>query len=415
VFCSHRLDNGLEIIAECSPQAYTSALGFFVRSGSRDETDDEWGVSHFLEHMAFKGTPSRSADDVNLEFDAMGAVHNAFTSEEATVYHAAILPEMQDRAVRLLADIMRPALRDDDFQTEKKVIIEEIQMYDDQPPFGAFDRARAMHYGTHPLGRSVLGTAASITNLPVEAMRDYFHRRYSPGNMTLAASGRIDFDVLVRTIEELCGSWPSLDAPRDTPPSAGAGKYAAICKPSAVQQYIVQVADGPSATDPLRYAAGLLSIVLGDESGSRFYWELVESGLAEHASFSLEGCQGTGAFWTYVTCEPTEAEANLERLDTIVSGLIDGGVTADELEQAKNKIASRVVLRSERPRNRLFAVGGTWLDERLYRTVAEELERIRAVTLDDLNAVLALYPLDRRTTLSIGPLAEIHGHPASDA
>ena len=110
-FRSHTLENGLEIIAECNENAYSAAFGFFVKTGSRDEHDTIAGVSHFLEHMVFKGTPSRSADDVNREFDEMGADYNAFTSEESTVYHAAVLPEFQDRAVGLLADIMRPSLR----------------------------------------------------------------------------------------------------------------------------------------------------------------------------------------------------------------------------------------------------------------------------------------------------------------
>ena len=141
---SHTLPNGLEIVAECNAAAYSTALGFFVRTGSRDENDAMAGVSHFLEHMAFKGTPSRSADDVNREFDEMGAHYNAFTNEENTVFYAAVLPEHQDRAVELLADILRPSLREDDFDTEKQVILEEIQMYEDQPPFGADDKCPAL-------------------------------------------------------------------------------------------------------------------------------------------------------------------------------------------------------------------------------------------------------------------------------
>ena len=147
------------------------------------------GVSHFLEHMAFKGTPSRSADDVNREFDEMGAHYNAFTNEENTGFYAAVLPEHQGRAVDLLADILRPSLREDDFNLEKQVILEEIQMYEDEPPFGADDKCRALYFGSHPLGRSVIGTAKSVGDLTVEAMRDYFHRRYSPGNIVLAGAG----------------------------------------------------------------------------------------------------------------------------------------------------------------------------------------------------------------------------------
>ncbi|MEX0678298.1 MAG: pitrilysin family protein, partial [Pirellulales bacterium] len=142
-FLEQRLANGLRIVAECNPEAHSTALGFFVETGARDENDAIAGVSHFLEHMMFKGTPTRTAQDVNREFDEIGAHYNAFTSEEHTVYYAAVLPEYQTAAVELLCDIIRPSLREEDFDTEKQVIIEEIRMYEDQPPFGADDKCRA--------------------------------------------------------------------------------------------------------------------------------------------------------------------------------------------------------------------------------------------------------------------------------
>src|SRR6266478_5309269 len=144
-FLKTTLGNGLEIVAECNDEAHSSALGFFVQTGARDETDDISGVSHFLEHMMFKGTATRSADDVNREFDEIGAHYNAFTSEESTVYYASVLPEYQEPSIDLLADIMRPSLRGEDFDTEKKVILEEIQMYADQPPFGMDDHIKELH------------------------------------------------------------------------------------------------------------------------------------------------------------------------------------------------------------------------------------------------------------------------------
>src|SRR6478735_11785010 len=119
-FKTATLENGLQVVAECDPAAYSTAVGFFVNTGARDETADVSGVSHFLEHMVFKGTPKRSADDVNREFDEMGAHYNAFTSEESTVYYAAVLPEYQEASIDILADVMRPSLRDDDFNMEKK-------------------------------------------------------------------------------------------------------------------------------------------------------------------------------------------------------------------------------------------------------------------------------------------------------
>ena len=192
-FHTHTLPNGLQLIGETSPSARSVALGFFVRTGSRDETPEVSGVSHFLEHMMFKGTPRRTALDVNLDFDRIGANYNAYTSEENTVYYAAILPEYLPKAVDILADILRPSLRDEDFTTEKQVILEEIKMYEDNPGSMAWDHAKQIYFGTHPLGNSILGTTASIAALTRDQMHAYFERRYAPGNVVVAASGNFDW------------------------------------------------------------------------------------------------------------------------------------------------------------------------------------------------------------------------------
>src|ERR1700760_3585577 len=167
------LDNGLRVIAELNDQARSVASGFFVKAGSRDEGPGVAGVSHFLEHMVFKGTPRRDALAVNRDFDRLGAKHNAQTSEEDTFYHVTCLPEYLPRSFDVLSDILRPSLRDDDFETEKKVIIEEIKMYQDNPMSVAYEAAKAAHFGEHPLGQSILGTVESIKALKIEQMRDY--------------------------------------------------------------------------------------------------------------------------------------------------------------------------------------------------------------------------------------------------
>jgi predicted Zn-dependent peptidase len=153
----HQLENGLTIVGEHVPSARSLAMGFFVKTGARDETPEVNGVSHFLEHMMFKGTQRRSPEDVNREFDEMGARYNAFTSEENTVYYGNVLPKFQNRLLDLLADMMRPALRDEDFDMEKNVILEEIAMYQDRPQFLVFDLARETYFDNHPLGASILG------------------------------------------------------------------------------------------------------------------------------------------------------------------------------------------------------------------------------------------------------------------
>src|SRR5438128_7977651 len=196
-FHHHVLPNGLTVIGETSPSARSAAVGFFVRTGSRDETPEVSGVSHFLEHMVFKGTPRRTALDVNRDFDKIGANYNAFTSEENTVFYAAILPEYLSQAVDILTDILRPSLRQEDFDMEKKVIIEEIGMYDDQPTWAAYDKAKTLYFADHPLANSILGTAQSVGGLKREQMLDYFSRRYVGPNVMVAVAGRFDWQKLV--------------------------------------------------------------------------------------------------------------------------------------------------------------------------------------------------------------------------
>lgn len=406
-FLKHKLSNGLEIVVERNDAAYSTALGFFVKAGARDENDSIAGLSHFLEHMAFKGTPTRSADDVNREFDEMGAHYNAFTNEENTVYYASVLPEHQDMAARLLADILRPSLREDDFDTEKQVILEEIRMYDDQPPFGADDKCRAMFYGSHPLGRSTLGTVESVSAISAEAMRDYHQRRYSASNVVLAGAGRIDFDKLVAEIERCCGDWPTEKDGRETSSANVNHGFRVLKKDSAMQQYFVRLSDGPAAEDDDRYAAKLLATILGDDSGSRMYWELVDPGLAEHASLGHTEHQGAGAMMTYMVCDPEHAVGNIQILLDLFRRVEAEGITADELDQAKNKVRSRIVLSSERPRGRLFTVGSDWVYRSQYRPVEMDLDMISKITLDDLTAVLKKYPLSQATTVTIGPMTEV--------
>ncbi|MCC7087397.1 MAG: insulinase family protein [Pirellulales bacterium] len=406
-FRTAELKNGLQIIAECSDDAYSTALGFFVNTGSRDETDEVSGVSHFLEHMVFKGTPQRNADDVNREFDEMGAHYNAFTNEENTVYYAAVLPEFQTPAVELLADIMRPALREDDFCTEKKVILEEIKMYEDQPPYGADEKCRAWFFGQHPLSKSVLGTADSVGQLRVDQMREYFARRYSPKNVVLAAAGKIDFDELCRTADQVCGRWEAIDSAREVLPAAPNIGFHLVHKESSVQEYGMLMSLGPAAVDADRYAAKLLATVLGDDSGSRLYWELVDPGHAEHCSLHHHDYIGAGMFLTYMSSDPEFAADNLHRIAKVYKDVESFGITQAELDQAKSKINSRVVLSSERPRGRLFTVGGNWIQRREYRSVRNDLDAVEAVSLAEIATVLKKYPLTQATTCVVGPLSEL--------
>jgi predicted Zn-dependent peptidase len=403
-FRHHVLPNGLEIVAEVRPQAYSCALAFFVRAGARDEAPEVSGVSHFLEHMVFKGSHRRSAEQVNRELDELSVGSNAFTSEEQTVYFATTLPEDQRSLVELLADMLRPALRPDDFETEKQVILEEIAKYDDQPPYGAHEKCLAAFFGEHPLGQSILGTTASIRALSRQQMLDYFEQRYSPGNIVLAAAGRVDFEGLVEEATEYCGQWTGRAALRHHPPVQPRTGFQVLHKPQAVQEYVVQLAPGPSARDDDRYPARLLAAIVGDDVGSRMFWELVDTGRAETATLGTQEFEDAGAFCTWMACLPELAADNLQRIRQIVEQVQSEGVTEEELTRAKNKVCAHLVLHAERSANRLFAVGSSWLIRRDYRTVREAVQRYQAVTLKDLQRVLTRFDLTQGATVAVGPL-----------
>ena len=399
----HQLENGLQILAECNPRAYSSAFGFFVRTGSRDETAEVSGVSHFLEHMVFKGTPNRSAAQVNLELDEMGSSSNARTSEESTIYHAAVLPEFQTDVTELLSDIMRPSLRVEDFETEKQVIIEEIRMYGDQPPYGGYERIMSEYFGHHPLGQSVLGTVDSVTAMTPEGMMGYFEQRYSPSNICFAGAGNIDFDKLVEDLDRCCGNWQKFDPARATNKADYCTGFVTMHKPTATQQYILQMAPGPSSEEEIRYATNVMSAIIGDDGGSRLYWEFLDSGLAESAGMASYDYQGSGAIMTYICCKPEQAQNNLQRLNELQKKIREEGITQKELDLAKRKIASHIVLASERTNSRMFSVGAQWLCEQPFKTVGKIAEIYESLTLSQVNEALENYPLDKNMTVTVGP------------
>jgi predicted Zn-dependent peptidase len=280
-------------------------------------------------------------------------------------------------------------------------------MYEDQPPFRADEKCRAAYFGSHPLGNSTLGTVESIAAMSVEAMRDYFRRRYSPGNVVLAGAGRIDFDALCNSARRCCGAWEPVVTSRSMPQVAPQRGFLVFQKEAAAQQYALQLSAGPAAADQDRYAAKLLANVLGDDSGSRLYWELVDPGLAEHVGTSHCEYEGAGLMMTYMICEPEQTAENLQRILDVYRRAEAEGIDPDELHQAQSKIRSRIVLSGERPRGRLFTIGCDWVCRREYRSVRADLEAVAAITPPEINQVLSKYPLTRGTTVTIGPLAEV--------
>lgn len=403
----HQLDNGLQVLAEIKPAAHSAAIGFFVRTGARDETLDVSGVSHFLEHMAFKGDEKYSADDVNRIFDELGASYNASTSEELTFYYAAILPEFLDRTFDLLATMMRPSLRTDDFEMEKQVILEEIGMYEDMPVFSLYDRIMSIHFAGHPLGQSILGSTDSIAALTAEQMREYHTQRYGAKNLVLAASGNVDWDHLLELVNEHCGGWEPGTPGRDTTEAQPQEQTVWVPRSRMNQQHVMCMAAAPPSASPMRFAAEMIAMIVGDDSSGRLYWELVETGLAESADLSYNDYDGSGGWMSYVCCDPDQTAENLEHIEKVLQEFNKSGPTQHELDLARNKVASRIVLSSERPMGRLVSLGGNWVYRGEYRSVQDDLDTLESLTLNDVRELLDQYPLATTTTVGLGPIESL--------
>jgi predicted Zn-dependent peptidase len=397
------LQNGLSLIGEVNKSAKSTAVGFFVKTGSRDETKQINGVSHFLEHMLFKGTEKLSAFEVNEAFDKTGAQFNAFTSEENTVFYAAVLPEYLIEVTSLWIELMRPSLRDDDFNIEKNVIKEEIAMYKDLPTFNVMDKCRNLHFDGHPCGNSVLGTEESIDNLTAEQMRSYFTNRYAPNNLVLACAGNFNWDQICSTTENGCGKWQKQTVERKLEHCRGSRKEKRAEKANLAREHICLMSAGVPAQDKRRFAASLLGVIVGDDVGSRFFWELVDKALAESATMQFGAMDGTGAFYSYIRCSSENMSKVLDTVRNIFQNLSKNGVTEDETRTAKNKILSALVIKNELPMGRLLDLGVNWTYLKEYRTVEDDIKAIKAVTTDDIHSLIEQLNPGDFTQFSLGP------------
>lgn len=401
-FKHHQLANGLDILAEINPDSHSFAAGFFVKTGSRDESTHLNGVSHFLEHMMFKGSTKYGWADVNRIFDEMGARYNAFTTQEMTAYYANVIPQFTERAIEHLSHLLRPAIRVDDFTTEKKVILEEIAMYLDEPGHVLYEKLMEAHFGKHPLSQSILGSSASIQALDRDEMAAYFAHRYGPGNMVLAVTGKMDFDQVVAYVENYCGAWNPVDAPRSSPAVSYHNQRLGLTDAKLNRMYTMAMTPGPSAQDERRFAARILSDVIGDAEGSRLYWALVETAIADEADFSFYPHDGMGSFMLSLTTSPDKTSKALDlclaELERVKKDLNDA-----EVERAKNKIASSIVLGGELPIGRMRSIGSNWVYTGKYRSLEEDMATLMKITPSSLQDLLREFTFDPMTIVSLGP------------
>jgi predicted Zn-dependent peptidase len=402
------LPNGLQILGQQMPDLESISLCFHVRTGSRDEYDPAvFGVSHFLEHMVFKGTKSRSADDITLEFNMMGAEFNAFTSVEQTVYYARVLGEYLPRAIDLLSDMMRPRLDPQDFDMERNVILEEIARSEDVPTSQAYRKLLQTYFRGYPLGHEVLGTRDSIRELRVEQMREYHDRRYAANNMILAVAGNFEWQQLLDLAAEKCGSWGAGEEGRDAKEIVPTESLARLLvKPQQKQQIVLLAWPSVSFEDKDLYAAQLAAMVVGDGTGSRLFWNVYQKGLAETAAASLSPFDNTGMMVAFISTTPDHAPAVLDLVRAELRDVQENGVQDAELRRAKDKLVSRTVLDGESAFSRMQDLSYTWVAEHRLRTIEEEMEEIERVTMEDVRRVLDRFPYtDHQVLTAYGPLS----------
>ncbi|HJT58806.1 MAG TPA: pitrilysin family protein [Ktedonobacteraceae bacterium] len=409
VFHTHQLVNGLQIVAQPMPDFESVAVSYYVQTGSRDEPDPAIaGVSHFLEHMVFKGTEHLDWQQITLEFNKIGAELNAFTSHESTVFFARVLGEYLDRAFELLTDMMYPRLHESDFETEKEVIVNEIARSEDQPYNLAVRRLVQTYFGEHPLGHDVLGTRDSIRGMHIEHMRNYWKQRYAANNLIVAVAGNFDWNHFVQLVEQRCGNWRTGESGRSVEPYEPAHAINDVIVDTKLKQQIMILAmPSVGVTDPDYYAAMLGSSILGDSDGSRLYWNIYQKGLAESASAGIWSMEGTGMLMMEANSTPEEAPRVLKLLRSELDSFLNDGIYEDELRRAKDKWISNMVLSSESTFSRMRALSNDWVTEGRLLTVEEEVERVEKVTTDEVVQSFRRFPMREKQVLTaLGPLSE---------
>ena len=399
------LDDGLRVVGEYRPGAASVAVGVMVETGARDETPEEHGVSHFLEHLCFKGDASRSGSDVSRAFDALGARYNAYTSEERTLYYGSVLPESAAALLDLLGAMLRPALREDDIEVERQVVLEEIAMYADRPEAVAFEHGARAYYGDHPYGRGILGTAESLRALDAARVRAYWQRRYRPENQLVVVTGRYDWDEITSLLGRRAQHPVDADeastraAPTPRPGRADLGRR------SVQRAHAALFAPGVGRADARRTAAALLAHVLGDDDNGALFWALVEPGLADAASLWHDPADGFGTFQGYLGCAPGDVERVLAVADRELRRAQDEGIDEAAWRRAQRSLATGLTLRGETPMGRLSAVAHSFLDRGRVLSVDEVVDEVLATPPDAGEALLAARPFDARLTFVVAPEA----------
>jgi predicted Zn-dependent peptidase len=379
------------------------ALGLWVRTGSRDESPAQAGLSHFLEHLLFKGTDRFSSREIDETFDSIGAEVNAGTSKETTSVYSRFLDGHLDRAFDVLSDmVLRPTYPDID--SEREVVIEEIAMYEDEPQDKVHDVLSTAIFGDHPLGRPIIGRAEVVSSVPVPDIAAYHDERYVGGNLVLAAAGNVDHERMVELAREKLACQPGAGGDGPLPAPEEISPRLCFHEKETEQYHLCLGGPGIARGDSRRFALRVLDTILGGSTSSRLFQEVREKrGLAyavySYASQFIDG----GQIGIYVGTRPDNVAEAMDVIGRELTKVAADGVTAEELERARENVKGRTTLSMESTLARMNRLGGSLLMGVPLLTLDEVLAEIDAVTLDDVGALAAeLYDPARLSAAGVG-------------
>jgi predicted Zn-dependent peptidase len=402
------LPNGLRIITETMPSLRSVAMGCWVDTGARDENDNEAGVSHFLEHLLFKGSDKLSAREVNETLDAIGAESNAFTSKEATCYWTRLLDQDLAVGMDVLSEIIqRPAFRLNEIDSERQVVVEEINMNDDDPSDVVFENFSTAVFANHPLQEPVLGTRESIRSMTRDDIHGYWKRRYGAGSLVVAAAGSVDHDSFVDLVAERFGDWSGDSVAHHNGP-AEIQPTVALTPRDTEQAHLVIGGPGLDRSDERRWAFEVLNHVMGSGMSSRLFREVREERGLAYAIYGFKlAYADNGAWGVHVGTTPNQTDTAMTVIRDELAKVVDEGITPEELERAKGSMRGGLALSLEDSNSRMVRLGRDELAGMPHLSVDERLEKLEGVDLDHVKAVAGdIYGAQTRVMGAVGPFDE---------
>ena len=389
-FARTTLDSGATVVTEHMSGVRSVTVGFWFDIGARDEPDELAGTSHFLEHLLFKGTESRSAKDIADAFDAVGGDVNAFTGKEYTCYYARVLDENLPMALDVLTDMITHSMIDPkEFEPERNVILEEIAMHEDAPDELVHDLFYRAMWNGHALGRPVLGYKDTIGAVTRDQVADYWQERYTPKNMVVAAAGNVDHDELVNRVEALLADKSDGRKTLRSGSAPSLGRGIEVHKRPTEQAHIILGTEGLPRNHDARHELALLDTIIGGGMSSRLFQEIREKRGLAYAVYSYRAMfADSGSFAVYAGTTPNNAQTVIDIVRGEVDSLVTSGITEAELERAKGHLKGSLVLSAEDPSSRMNRLGKQQLTTGEIISIDELIEKFDRIEMDDMTSII---------------------------